>query len=75
MPRYDFQCTSCHHVWEASKPVQVPPLPCPVCRSPSKVLPPLINTTGVKKGRALDRAKKLGFRVLKRKSKGVYREE
>lgn len=75
MPLYDLNCEQCGHTWEIMKAIQEAPPCCPKCGGKSKILPPLVNATGQKKSASLDRAKKLGFKVLRRKSRGVYREE
>jgi putative FmdB family regulatory protein len=75
MPLYDLSCKQCGHLWEIMKPIQEATPACPKCGGKAKILPALVNTTGQKKSASLDHAKKLGFKVLRRKSKGVYREE
>ena len=37
MPRYDFKCLDCGHVFEGSKKMREPSLPCEECGGPTSV--------------------------------------
>jgi putative FmdB family regulatory protein len=78
MPIYEYEaceggCTICGGKLTLRRPLNAPPLThCPLCRKPVRKLVSQVNTPKITKPVSYTDAKKAGFTVLKKVSKGEY---
>jgi putative FmdB family regulatory protein len=81
MPIYEYElcngsCTACGGRFTLRRPVSAAELKqCPACRKPVRKVLSLFNTPTVLKPTSFSDAKKAGFTVLKRVSKGEYEKQ
>jgi putative FmdB family regulatory protein len=78
MPIYEYEpceggCTICGGKLTLRRPLSAPPLTqCPLCKKPVRKLISQVNTPKITKPVSYTDAKKAGFTVLKKVSKGEY---
>jgi putative FmdB family regulatory protein len=78
MPIYEYElcegdCKACGGGFSLRRPLDAPPLTqCPLCKKPVRKVMSRVNTPKVTKPVSTSDAKKAGFTVLKRVSKGEY---
>jgi len=81
MPLYEYElcdgdCAACGGRFTLRRPVTAPPLSaCPACRRPIRKVISAFNTPSITKPVSITDAKKAGFTVLKRTSKGEYERQ
>lgn len=81
MPLYEYQlcegdCKVCGGRIELRRPLDRPALEsCPLCRKPMRKVISQVNTPRIMKPLSITDAKKAGFTVLKRVSKGEYERQ
>jgi putative FmdB family regulatory protein len=81
MPLYEYElcdgdCAVCGGKFTLRRPLTAPPLTqCPLCRKPVRKIISQVNTPRVSKPVSISDAKKAGFTVLKRSSKGEYEKQ
>lgn len=75
-PPEDGGCRICGGHFSLNRPLNAPPLKtCPLCKKPVKKIISLFNTPFYSKPFSITDAKKAGFTVLKRVSKGEYERQ
>ncbi len=78
MPLYEYElcegdCKMCGGKFTLRRPMAAPPLKdCPLCRKPVRKIISQVNTPKITKPVSYTDAKKAGFTVLKKVSKGEY---
>jgi putative FmdB family regulatory protein len=78
MPIYEYEtseggCTMCGGRLTLRRPLNAPPLTqCPLCKKPVRKVISRVNTPKLTKPVSVTDAKKAGFTVLKRVTKGEY---
>ncbi|MFM1941403.1 MAG: hypothetical protein RI897_385 [Verrucomicrobiota bacterium] len=78
MPLYEYElcegdCKMCGGKFTLRRPMDAPPLKdCPLCRKPVRKIISQVNTPKITKPVSYTDAKKAGFTVLKKVSKGEY---
>ena len=81
MPVYEYElcegtCAPCGGRFTLRRPLSAPPLvACPACRKPVRKVLSSFNTPTITKPVSISDAKKAGFTVLKRVSKGEYERQ
>jgi putative FmdB family regulatory protein len=81
MPLYEYElcegnCAACTGKFTLRRPVDAPELTkCPACRKPVRKLISSFNTPNITKPLSISDAKKAGFTVLKKTSKGEYEKQ
>jgi putative FmdB family regulatory protein len=81
MPLYEYElcdgnCAACGGRFTLRRPLSAAPLTqCPACRKPVKKIISGFNTPSITKPVSISDAKKAGFTVLKRVSKGEYERQ
>ena len=81
MPLYEYElcdgdCVVCGGTFTLRRPLSAPPLTqCPACRRPVRKMISMVNTPTKLKPLSVSDAKKAGFTVLKRISKGEYERQ
>jgi putative FmdB family regulatory protein len=81
MPLYEYElcdgnCAACGGRFTLRRPITAPALTqCPACRKPVRKLISGFNTPSITKPVSISDAKKAGFTVLKRVSKGEYERQ
>jgi putative FmdB family regulatory protein len=81
MPLYEYEicegdCVVCGGRFTLRRPVTAPPLThCPACKKPVRKVISTFNTPQLLKPVSITDAKKAGFTVLKRRSKGEYERQ
>lgn len=81
MPLYEYElcdgdCAACGGRFTLRRPVTAPALnACPACRRPIRKVICSFNTPSIMKPLSITDAKKAGFTVLKRTSKGEYERQ
>ncbi len=81
MPVYEYElcegaCAPCGGRFTLRRPLTAPPLTaCPACRKPVRKVLSNFNTPTITKPVSISDAKKAGFTVLKRVSKGEYERQ
>jgi predicted nucleic acid-binding Zn ribbon protein len=72
----EHSCRICARGFELRRPVdRTPLLVCPLCKNPVKKVISRVNTPQVTKPLSVTDAKKAGFTVLKKSSKGEYERQ
>ena len=78
MPLYEYElcegdCKMCGGRFTLRRPMHAPPLKdCPLCKKPVRKIISQVNTPKLTKPVSYSDAKKAGFTVLKKVSKGEY---
>jgi len=78
MPIYEYEpacgsCSICGGHFELRRPADREPLEnCPLCKKPVRKVISNVNTPKITKPLSVSDAKKAGFTVLERRSKGEY---
>lgn len=78
MPLYEYElcegdCKMCGGRFTLRRPMKAPPLrDCPLCKKPVRKLISQVNTPKLTRPVSYSDAKKAGFTVLKKVSKGEY---
>lgn len=81
MPLYEFEltegsCAICGGKFTLRRPLSAAPLTqCPLCKKPVRRVYSTFNTPEITKPLSVSDAKKAGFTVLKRVSKGEYERQ
>ena len=81
MPYYEYElcegdCTICGGKFTLRRPVTAPEMKtCPLCKKPVRKVFSLFNTPNYTKPLSIVDAKKAGFTVLKKTSKGEYEKQ
>lgn len=81
MPIYEYElvegkCNLCTGRFELNRPIDRAPLThCPLCKKKVRKCIGLFNTPKVAKPLSVIDAKKAGFKIYKRRDKGVYEKE
>ena len=81
MPIYEYElcegdCAVCGGKFTLRRPLSAPPLTkCPACKKPVRKVISGFNTPKLTKPVSISDAKKAGFTVLKRVSKGEYERQ
>lgn len=81
MPLYEYEltegdCKICGGKFTLRRPVNAAELThCPACKKPVKKVISLFNTPNITKPLSITDAKKAGFTVLKKTSKGEYERQ
>ncbi len=81
MPLYEYElcdgeCAACNGRFTLRRPITAAPLTqCPACRKPVRKLISGFSTPSISKPVSISDAKKAGFTVLKRVSKGEYERQ
>lgn len=81
MPLYEYElcdgdCAACGGRFTLRRPVTAPALnACPACRRPIRKVISSFNTPSIMKPLSITDAKRAGFTVLKRTSKGEYERQ
>jgi putative FmdB family regulatory protein len=81
MPIYEYElcegdCGMCPGRFALRRPLDAPPLTqCPLCKKPVRKIISLVNSPKKLKPVSVSDAKKAGFTVLKRVSKGEYERQ
>lgn len=81
MPLYEYElcdgdCAACGGRFTLRRPVTAPALnACPACRRPIRKVISSFSTPSILKPMSITDAKKAGFTVLKRTSKGEYERQ
>lgn len=81
MPLYEYElcegnCIACGGRFTLRRPLSAPELKnCPACRRPVRKIISSFNTPQITKPASISDAKKAGFTVLKRVSKGEYERQ
>jgi putative FmdB family regulatory protein len=81
MPLYEYElcdgdCAACGGKFTLRRPITAPPLSaCPACKKPVRKIISGFSTPTVGKPLSISDAKKAGFTVLKRVSKGEYEKQ
>ena len=81
MPLYEYElcegdCAVCGGRFTLRRPVSAAPLTkCPLCKKPVRKVFSTFNTPNILKPVSITDAKKAGFTVLKRVSKGEYERQ
>ena len=81
MPLYEYelcegQCVACGGGFTLRRPLSAPDLKqCPACKKPIRKVISSFNTPTVTKPLSVSDAKKAGFTVLKKVSKGEYERQ
>jgi putative FmdB family regulatory protein len=82
MPVYRYEpcekggCVACRDGFELRRPLNAPPLTrCPLCKTPVRKVISLVHSPKKLKPVSISDAKKAGFTVLKRVSRGEYERQ
>ena len=81
MPIYEYElcegdCKACGGRIELQRPIERPALEtCPLCKKPMRKIISRVNTPRIMRPLSVSDAKKAGFTVLKRVSKGEYERQ
>ena len=81
MPIYEYEpiegsCNVCNGRFELKRPMDREPLThCPLCKKPMRKIISRMNTPRIMRPLSITDAKKAGFTVLKRVSKGEYERQ
>ena len=81
MPIYEYEvceggCAACGGSFTLRRPLSAAPLTkCPACKKPVRKIISGFNTPKITKPLSISDAKKAGFTVLKRSSKGEYERQ
>ena len=81
MPLYEYElcdgkCAACGGKFTLRRPISAPPVTaCPACKKPVRKVISSFSTPSISKPLSISDAKKAGFTVLKKVSKGEYERQ